>query len=46
LHALPSGVVRGGKLSVIGSGVVLDPWHLVKEIATVAEQGIEITPEN
>jgi hypothetical protein len=28
LHALPSGVVRGGKLSVIGNGVVLDPWHL------------------
>ncbi|MEL6608309.1 MAG: adenylosuccinate synthase [Pseudomonadota bacterium] len=45
LHALPSGVVRGGKLSVIGNGVVLDPWHLVEEIATVREQGIEITPE-
>ena len=35
LHALPSGVVRGGKLSVIGNGVVLDPWHLVEEIETV-----------
>ncbi len=45
LHALPSGVVRGGKLSVIGNGVVLDPWHLIKEIATVREQGVEITPE-
>ncbi|QFS81990.1 Adenylosuccinate synthetase [Roseivivax sp. THAF40] len=45
LHALPSGVVRGGKLSVIGNGVVLDPWHLVQEIATVREQGVEITPE-
>ncbi len=45
LHALPSGVVRGGKLSVIGNGVVLDPWHLVKEIATIREQGVEITPE-
>ncbi len=45
LHVLPSGVVRGGKLSVIGNGVVLDPWHLVKEIATVREQGVEITPE-
>ena len=44
LHALPSGVVRGGKLSVIGNGVVLDPWHLMKEIATVREQGVEITP--
>ncbi len=46
LNALPSGVVRGGKLSVIGNGVVLDPWHLVKEIASIREQGVEITPEN
>ncbi|NDW02138.1 adenylosuccinate synthase [Salipiger sp. PrR002] len=45
LNALPSGVVRGGKLSVIGNGVVLDPWHLVKEIATIREQGVEISPE-
>ncbi|MBN9677651.1 adenylosuccinate synthase [Salipiger bermudensis] len=45
LNALPSGVVRGGKMSVIGNGVVLDPWHLVKEIATIREQGVEITPE-
>ncbi|QPM90134.1 adenylosuccinate synthase [Pseudooceanicola algae] len=45
LHALPSGVVRGGKLSVIGNGVVLDPWHLLKEIATIQGQGVEITPE-
>jgi adenylosuccinate synthase len=46
LHALPSGVVRGGKLSVIGNGVVLDPWHLVKEIDAIRAQGIEITPQN
>jgi len=45
LHALPSGVVRGGKLSVIGNGVVLDPWHLIEEIATVRAQGVEISPE-
>ena len=45
LHALPSGVVRGGKLSVIGNGVVLDPWHLMKEIVTVRAQGVEISPE-
>jgi len=45
LHALPSGVVRGGKLSVIGNGVVLDPWHLMDEIETVRAQGVEITPE-
>jgi len=45
LHALPSGVVRGGKLSVIGNGVVLDPWHLMEEIATLRAQGVEITPD-
>ena len=45
LHALPSGVVRGGKLSVIGNGVVLDPWHLIEEIQTVRDQGVKITPE-
>ncbi|WP_114966966.1 adenylosuccinate synthase [Alkalilacustris brevis] len=46
LHALPSGVVRADKLSVIGNGVVLDPWHLVKEIETIRGQGVKITPEN
>ena len=46
LHALPSGVVRGGKLSVIGNGVVLDPWHLVKEIETIRQQGVDISPDN
>ncbi|WP_413872891.1 adenylosuccinate synthase [Albidovulum sp.] len=45
LNALPSGVVRGGKLSVIGNGVVLDPWHLVAEIAAIREKGVEISPE-
>ena len=45
LHALPSGVVRGGKLSVIGNGVVLDPWHLINEIETVRAQGVDISPE-
>ncbi|MEL7153260.1 MAG: adenylosuccinate synthase, partial [Pseudomonadota bacterium] len=45
LHALPSGVVRGGKLSVIGNGVVLDPWHLIEEIETIRAQGVEITPD-
>ncbi len=45
LHALPSGVVRGGKLSVIGNGVVLDPWHLLEEIRGLRAQGVEISPE-
>ena len=45
LHALPSGVVRGGKLSVIGNGVVLDPWHLLDEIVGLRAQGVDITPD-
>ncbi|MEM6372450.1 MAG: adenylosuccinate synthase [Pseudomonadota bacterium] len=45
LHALPSGVVRGRKLSVIGNGVVLDPWHLLEEIETIRAQGVKITPD-
>ncbi|MEO1562712.1 MAG: adenylosuccinate synthase [Pseudomonadota bacterium] len=45
LHALPSGVVRGGKLSVIGNGVVLDPWHLLNEIETIRSQGVTISPD-
>ena len=45
LSLLPSGIVRGGKLSVIGNGVVLDPWHLIKEIAQLRGQGVTITPE-
>jgi adenylosuccinate synthase len=44
LSLLPSGVVQG-KLSIIGNGVVVDPWHLLKEIATLGEQGVAITPE-
>ncbi|MGO4682777.1 adenylosuccinate synthase [Hyphomicrobium sp. 2TAF46] len=46
LSLLPSGVVRPDKLSVIGNGVVIDPWALVDEIARLTQQGIAITPEN
>ncbi|MCX7559208.1 adenylosuccinate synthase [Sulfitobacter sp. F26204] len=45
LAALPSGIVRGGKLSVIGNGVVLDPWHLMKEIAQIRTQGVVVSAE-
>ena len=44
LALLPSGIVRPGKLSVIGNGVVLDPHHLVAEIAMLESQGVEISP--
>ncbi|MBC7480259.1 MAG: adenylosuccinate synthase [Pseudorhodobacter sp.] len=46
LSLLPSGIVRGGKLSVIGNGVVLDPWHLMVEIEKLRGQGVEISPDN
>ena len=46
LSLLPSGVVRPGKLSVIGNGVVLDPRALIDEIARLKEQGVEVTPDN
>ena len=46
LSLLPSGVVRPDKLSIIGNGVVVDPWALLAEIDAVAEQGVNVTPEN
>lgn len=46
LHLLPSGIVRPNKLSVIGNGVVIDPWALLKEIETVQGQGVEVSPKN
>lgn len=46
LSLLPSGVVREGKLSVIGNGVVIDPEALLKEIETLGAQGVKVTPDN
>ena len=46
LSLLPSGVVRPGKLSIIGNGVVLDPRALIQEIARLKEQNIDVTPDN
>jgi adenylosuccinate synthase len=43
LSLLPSGVVRPGKLSVLGSGVVLDPWALFEEIERVRAQGVAVS---
>jgi adenylosuccinate synthase len=44
LSLLPSGVVRG-KLSIIGNGVVVDPWALLDEIKRIGDQGVTITPD-
>lgn len=46
LSLLPSGVVRPGKLSVIGNGVVVDPWALLKEIENIRAKGVHVTPES
>jgi len=46
LSLLPSGVVRPGKLSVIGNGVVVDPWALLKEIEAIRGKGVSVTPDN
>ncbi|MBI2233912.1 MAG: adenylosuccinate synthase [Micavibrio aeruginosavorus] len=46
LHLLPSGVVRKGKLAIIGNGVVIDPWALLKEIEDVRAQGVDVSPAN
>ncbi len=46
LSLLPSGVVRPGKLGVIGNGVVVDPWALGEEIARLTKQGVEISKDN
>ncbi|MCA3437030.1 MAG: adenylosuccinate synthase [Rhodobacter sp.] len=45
LSLLPSGIVRGGKLSVIGNGVVLDPWALLAEIEKLSGQGVAVSPD-
>ncbi|NJM50633.1 MAG: adenylosuccinate synthase [Sphingomonadales bacterium] len=45
LSLLPSGIVRG-TLSVIGNGVVFDPWHFRDEVAKLKGQGVDISPEN
>jgi adenylosuccinate synthase len=46
MSLLPSGVVRPGKLSIIGNGVVVDPWALVEEIGTMRGKGLDISPQN
>ena len=46
LSLLPSGIVRPGKLSIIGNGVVIDPWALISEIEKLREQGVSVSREN
>lgn len=46
LSLLPSGIVRPGKIAVIGNGVVLDPHALLAEIEKLAAQGVKVTPDN
>ena len=46
LRLLPSGIVRKGKISILGNGVVIDPWALLEEISEIKKKGINVTPEN
>ena len=46
LRLLPSGIVRDGKVSILGNGVVIDPWALLDEIKEIKKQGINVTPDN
>ena len=46
LRLLPSGIVRKGKISIIGNGVVIDPWALLSEIEEIRKQDVKVTPEN
>jgi adenylosuccinate synthase len=46
LSLLPSGIVRPEKVSIIGSGVVVDPWALLKEIDAIKQKGVNVTPAN
>ena len=46
LRLLPSGIVRKGKISILGNGVVIDPWALLSEIKDIKEQGVDVNPEN
>ena len=46
LNLLPSGIVRKNKISIIGSGVVIDPWSLLNEIKHMEALGIKISDEN
>ena len=45
LSLLPSGIVREDKFSVVGNGVVVDPWAFVEEVARIAEKGIAVSPD-
>ena len=46
LKLLPSGIVRPGKISIIGNGVVVDPWALLEEIKSIQDQGVKVSEEN
>ena len=46
LRLLPSGIVRKNKISVIGNGVVVDPWALIDEIEEIKNKGVDINEEN
>ncbi len=46
LRLLPSGIVRKGKISIIGNGVVVDPWALLEEIKEIKLKGVDVNEDN
>ncbi len=46
LRLLPSGIVRKNKISIIGNGVVVDPWALLDEIKEIKQKGVEVDENN
>ena len=46
LHLIPSGIVYGEPMSIIGNGVVIDPWALLEEIEEIRSKGVEVNESN
>ena len=46
LRLLPSGIVRKNKISIIGNGVVIDPWALLDEIKEINSKGVNVDEKN
>ena len=46
LRLLPSGIVRKNKISIIGNGVVVDPWSLIEEISEIRSKGVQVSVDN
>ena len=46
LETIPSGITRKRKISILGNGVVIDPWALLDEINEIKKKGVNVNPDN